>query len=259
VAGVSGSARTRHARRLFAGIAPEYDLMAELLSFGQNGRWRRFMVSRLDPSARRVLDVATGTAGVAVEIARRLPSARVVGLDQSPEMLAGGRRAVAEAGMQDRIAFVLSQGERLPFPDGTFDAVTFTYLLRYVDDPPAALRELARVLRPGGTLANLEFLVPPNPVWRAAWVLYTRVGLPAGGLLASKDWWDTGRFLGPSISGFYAEHPLAEQGWWWREAGIAPVLHRPMSLGGGVVIWGTKTGSADGEEAPERETEAAGV
>jgi len=178
------SARTRHARRLFAGIAPEYDRMAELLSFGQNGRWRRFMVSRLPESLDgRVLDVATGTAGVATEVARRTRST-VVGLDQSPEMLAGARGRLAAAGLEDRVALVLARGERLPFPDASFDAVTFTYLLRYVDEPPAALRELARVLAPGGMLANLEFLVPPNPVWRAAWTVYTRIGLPIGGLVA---------------------------------------------------------------------------
>ena len=259
MAGLSGSARTRHARRLFAGIAPEYDLMAELLSFGQNMRWRRFMVSRLPATGGVVLDVATGTAGVAVEIARRT-TARVVGLDQSPEMLGGGRRAVVEAGFGDRISFVLGQGERLPFPDGSFDAVTFTYLLRYVDDPPATLRELARVLKPGGTLANLEFLVPPNPIWRAAWELYTRVGLPVGGLIASREWWDTGKFLGPSITGFYRQHPLAEQGTWWRGAGISPVRYRPMSLGGGIVIWGTKRSSVDGPTPTgERRAEPAGV
>jgi demethylmenaquinone methyltransferase/2-methoxy-6-polyprenyl-1,4-benzoquinol methylase len=249
MAGLNGSARTRHARRLFAGIAPEYDRMAELLSFGQNGRWRRFMVSRVDVGpGDRVLDVATGTAGVAIAVAGRT-GARVVGVDQSPEMVAGGRRAVADAALDGRVSFVLGQGERLPFEDAAFDAVTFTYLLRYVDDPLATLRELARVLKPGGTLANLEFLLPPNPVWRAAWVLYTRVGLPVAGLVASREWWATGRFLGPSISGFYREHPLSEQGGWWREAGLSPVRYRPMSLGGGVVIWGTKSGLTEPEPA----------
>jgi demethylmenaquinone methyltransferase / 2-methoxy-6-polyprenyl-1,4-benzoquinol methylase len=239
----SGSARTSHARRLFAGIAPEYDRMAELLSFGQNGRWRRFMVSRLPTSEDGwVLDVATGTAGVAVEIARRTGS-RVVGVDQSPEMLAGAREALANQGFSRRVSLVLAQGERLPFADGSFRAVTFTYLLRYVDDPPAVLRELGRVLAPGGVLANLEFLVPPNPAWRAAWVAYTRLGLPLGGLLASADWFRTGRFLGPSISEFYRRYPLAEQGRWWREAGIEPVRYRAMSLGGGIVIWGSKSGA----------------
>jgi demethylmenaquinone methyltransferase/2-methoxy-6-polyprenyl-1,4-benzoquinol methylase len=241
MAELTSSPRTRHARTLFAGIAPEYDVMAELLSFGQNRRWRRFLVSRLrvDGSA-RVLDVATGTAGVAIEVARSF-GARVVGLDQSPEMLRGARAAIDAAGIRDRIDLVLARGERLPFPDAAFDAVVFTYLLRYVDDPAATLRELARTLRPAGTMANLEFLVPPKLIWRAGWMLYTRVGLPVGGLAASREWWSTGRFLGPSISEFYRRYPLPEQGRWWRDAGISRVLHRPMSLGGGIVIWGTKS------------------
>src|SRR5438128_184119 len=158
------SPRVRHARRLFAGLPDDYDRMASILSFGQDGRWRRFMVSRVTaglPSAARVLDVATGPASVAIATARA-SNARVVGLDQSAEMLSVGVRNAAVAGLDGRVRFVLGHGERLPFPDGAFDAVTFTYLLRYVDDPAAALAELGRVLRPGGTLANLEFHVPTN-------------------------------------------------------------------------------------------------
>jgi demethylmenaquinone methyltransferase/2-methoxy-6-polyprenyl-1,4-benzoquinol methylase len=231
------SGRTAHARRLFAGIAPQYDLMAELLSVGQNRRWRRFLVSRVPGSASLVLDVATGTAGVAVELARR-PGAVVVGVDQSPEMLRAGRSVTARAGLDDRIRLVLGRAERLPFPDAAFDAVIFTYLLRYVDDPASTLAELARALKPGGVLASLEFLVPPNPAWRAGWWLYTRLGLPLAGLLASPAWYRAGRFLGPSISAFYRRYPLGEQGRMWRKAGLVDVRFRPMSLGGGVVIWG---------------------
>src|SRR5437870_5505224 len=151
------SPRTRHARRLFAGLPPTYDRMAALLSLGQELRWRRFMVSRLSVSTDGyVLDVDTGTAGEALEVARR-PGARVVGLDQSEPMLREGRARARRAGLGERVRFVLGIGERLPFRDGAFGAVTFTYLLRYVDDPPATVAELARVLRPGGTLANLEF------------------------------------------------------------------------------------------------------
>jgi demethylmenaquinone methyltransferase/2-methoxy-6-polyprenyl-1,4-benzoquinol methylase len=213
--------------------------MAELLSFGQNGRWRRFLASRVPTDAARVLDVATGTAGVAVEVARR-GSAVVVGLDQSEPMLRAGRENVATHGLDGRISLVIGQAERLPFPDGAFDAVTFTYLLRYVDDPADTLAELARVLARGGVLANLEFLVPVHPIWRGAWWLYTRLALPAAGGVASRAWFRTGRFLGPSISEFYRRYPLAEQGRMWREAGLADVRHRAMSLGGGIVIWGTK-------------------
>jgi demethylmenaquinone methyltransferase/2-methoxy-6-polyprenyl-1,4-benzoquinol methylase len=214
--------------------------MAEALSFGQNGRWRRFLVSRI-PADRgsSLLDVATGTAGVALELARRTGS-RVVGLDQSPEMLRTGGQAIRRAGFEDRVALVLGQAERLPFADASFDHLTFTYLLRYVDDPARTLRELSRVVRPGGTVGSLEFLVPVHPVWRAAWLAYTRAILPAAGGLASRAWFRTGRFLGPSISEFYRRYPLSEQARMWRDAGIERLQHNAMSLGGGIVMWGVK-------------------
>jgi demethylmenaquinone methyltransferase/2-methoxy-6-polyprenyl-1,4-benzoquinol methylase len=237
---VAASERTWHARALFSGIAGSYDVMAEALSFGQNARWRRFLVSRVPADASsRVLDVATGTAGVALELVRRT-GAGVVGVDQSPEMLRAGRDAIGRAGLHRGIDLVLGQAERLPFAEGSFDHLTFTYLLRYVDDPPATLRELARVVRPGGTVACLEFCVPPGPAWRAAWLAYTRIALPVAGLLASRHWYRAGRFLGPSISEFYRRYPLAEQSRMWREAGLQRVRYRMMSLGAGIVIWGAK-------------------
>jgi len=239
-AGVTSS-RTRHARRLFAGLPATYDRMGALLSFGQDPRWRRFLVPRLPVGpGDRVLDVATGTAMVAREIVGRT-GASVVGLDQSPEMLSEGLRATASSDAAGRVRFVLGQGERLPFADGTFDALTFTYLLRYVDDPPAVMRELARVVKPGGAVANLEFHVPSNPMLLAGWRAYTRIGLPALGRLASREWFGVGRFLGSSIEGFYARHPLADQLRWWREARIEDVRWRVMSAGAGVVIWGRRS------------------
>jgi demethylmenaquinone methyltransferase/2-methoxy-6-polyprenyl-1,4-benzoquinol methylase len=188
-----------------------------------------------------MLDVATGTAAVALEILRRT-GGRVVGVDQSPEMLAAGKDRGRRAGVSGRLSLVQAKAERLPFGDATFDGLSFTYLLRYVDDPVATMRELARVVRPGGIIANLEFAVPDHPVWRAAWLVYTRALLPAGGRLASRAWYRTGRFLGPSISDFDRRYPLPEQGRMWRDAGIENVRYRAMSLGGGVVIWGTRRG-----------------
>jgi demethylmenaquinone methyltransferase/2-methoxy-6-polyprenyl-1,4-benzoquinol methylase len=213
---------------LFAGVAREYDLVSRMWSFGQDGRWRRFMVSRIPPGS-RVLDVATGTGLVARQLIRR--GCDVVGLDQSDEML---RHA------KDRTRAVLGQAEQLPFPDGSFDAVTFTYLLRYVDDPAAVVAELARVLRPGGAMANLEFFVPPNPLWRGAWYGYTRLAMPLTGRLVSSEWAGTGRFLGPSISEFWRTYALDVQAEWWREAGFEHPRFRVMSLGGGIVTWGVK-------------------
>jgi demethylmenaquinone methyltransferase / 2-methoxy-6-polyprenyl-1,4-benzoquinol methylase len=235
------SERNRFARLLFADLPSGYDRLAEALSFGQNGRWRRFMVSRVDVRAGgRVLDVATGTAAVAVELVRRR-GASVVGLDQSEEMVRTGVRRVRERNLDGSIRFVLGRGERLPFRDETFDAVSFTYLLRYVDDPAATLAELARVLRPGGTLGNLEFHVPANPVWRLVWSGYTRWVLPTMGRAASPAWGEVGRFLGPNIREFYARLPLTDQLAMWRAAGIGDVRARPMSFGSGIVVWGRKS------------------
>ena len=233
------SARTKHARELFAPLAPTYDRYARLLSFGQDPRWHAFLVSRIPRDATRVLDVATGTAAVAIELARAAPERTVVGIDQSPEMLAAGRARVERAGLAGRIELREGRAESLPFADGSLDALTFTYLLRYVDDPGATLSELSRVVRPGGTLAMLEFAVPRG-MWRAPWELYVRVGLPLAGATVSAGWREVGRFLGPSIRGFYEHLPLETQLDLWRAAGVADVRYRRLSLGGGVVVWGTR-------------------
>ena len=224
------------ARELFAPLGPTYDRYARLLSFGQDPRWRRFMVSRIPASAANVLDVATGTAAVAIELARAAPARHVTGVDQSPEMLAAGRARVERAGLSARIDLRQGRAESLPFADGAFDALTFTYLLRYVDDPPATMRELARVVRPGGIVAMLEFDVPRG-LWRPLWEAYVRVGLPLAGAVVSPGWRTVGGFLGPSIREFHARVSLERV---WRDAGLHDVRMRRMSLGGGVVMWATR-------------------
>ena len=228
------------ARRLFSGLPRRYDLLAEVLSFGQNRRWRAAMVAQVDvPPDGILLDVATGTAGVAIRLAEQT-SARVVGCDLTDAMLRRGVINVRRHGGGRRIQLLVGRAEQLPFADGTFDALTFTYLLRYVADPAATLREMARVVRPGGTVASLEFLVPRRRSWRALWWLYTRVGLPAAGRVFGRDWYDVGRFLGPSISDFYRRHPLASVVADWNAAGLTHVVVREMSLGGGLVMSGRK-------------------
>ena len=228
-------------RHLFAPLPRRYDRLEAILSLAQNARWRAEMVGHItgcDP--RLVLDVATGTAGVALEIERRT-GARVVGLDLTDEMLRVGLGLVSGAGLEDRISLVLGDADSMPFEDATFDALCFTYLLRYVTDPAATIRELARVVRPGGLIASLEFMRPPNPLWHGAWWLYTRLALPAGGLLTGgKPWFDVGRFLGPDISAHYELHPLRETVADWEKAGIEQVRAKLMSLGGGLVMWGRR-------------------
>jgi demethylmenaquinone methyltransferase / 2-methoxy-6-polyprenyl-1,4-benzoquinol methylase len=235
--------RNRFAQELFTDLPTRYDRLAEVLSMGQNGRWRRAMVDRIVPSSpAKVLDVASGTAGVALQLASRT-TADVVGVDLTIGMLAQGRRNVAQAGMAARVQLVAGRAEQLPFPDQTFDALTFTYLLRYVEDPQATLRELARVVKPGGAVASLEFFLPPNRFWRVMWWFYTRLLLPAGGwLTGGREWLTVGRFLGPNISGHYKKFPLAWTEEAWRTAGFENVGVRIMSLGGGLVMWGTRSG-----------------
>ena len=227
---MEATARTRHARELFAPLGETYDRYARVLSFGQDPRWRSFLVSRVPADALRVLDVATGTAAVAIGLARAQPTRTVVGIDQSAEMLEAGRR---------RIELREGRAESLPFADGEFDALTFTYLLRYVEDVPATLRELARVVRPGGTVAMLEFGLPKGG-WRPLWELYVRVGLPAAGAVVSTGWGGVGRFLGPSIRDFWRQWPEPRLLDAWRDAGIADVRARRLSLGGGIVVWGRR-------------------
>jgi demethylmenaquinone methyltransferase / 2-methoxy-6-polyprenyl-1,4-benzoquinol methylase len=232
--------RNRAARELFAPLAPTYDRYARLLSFGQDPRWRGFLVSRIEARpGDTVLDVATGTAAVALELTRRY-GCRVVGVDQSRDMLAEGRRRVEAVGLEGRIELVEAQAEGLPFEAKSFDALTFTYLLRYVDDPAATLRELARVVRPGGRIAMLEFFLPRFAPARLAWEGYVRAGLPLLGALISPGWRAVGEFLSASIRDFYARWPLDRQLQAWRAAGIANVKARPLSLGGGIVLWGDR-------------------
>ena len=228
------SARTRRALELFAPLGRTYDRYARLLSLGQDPRWRRFLVSTLDVGPRdRVLDVATGTGAVALELIRQKCCA-VVGVDQSTEMLAVARERLPAA-----VQLVEANAERLPFDDASFDGLTVTYLLRYVADPAATLRELARVVRRGGTIASLEFGVPRGP-WNPLWRLYVDAVLPVAGRVVSPAWREVGDFLGESIRDFWRRYPLARQLELWRDAGIDDVRHRRLSLGGGIVIWGRR-------------------
>jgi demethylmenaquinone methyltransferase / 2-methoxy-6-polyprenyl-1,4-benzoquinol methylase len=236
------SGRKRHALKLFSGLPRSYDRMGAALSFGQDPRWRRALVESIDPRpSQRVLDVATGTGLVAFELARR-GGCQVVGVDQSEAMLARARgRAEAMGG---RVQFLRGEAERLPFGDREFDSLTFTYLLRYVDDRAATMRELARVVKPGGRVGMVEFGVPEHAPLRAMWRVHTRAGLPLLGRLASPAWYEVGRFLGPSIERLHEEE--ADMVALWRAAGIRDVQTRRMSFGAGVVMWGQRDGDGDG-------------
>ena len=226
-------------RRIFSPIADNYDRPAQLLSLLQYSRWHDFLLSRLDlPPGARVLDMATGTGALALRLCRR-DGVRGTAADITRPMLqAAARRA---DGVAPRLDLTECTAEAIPFADAAFDAVVFTYLLRYVADVPSTLVELARVLKPGGTIASLDFAVPSglaHPLWR----LYTAIALPLGGALLSPDWRRVGAFLGPSIRGFYRRWPEERLLQLWRDCGFADVKARRLSLGGAIVIWGTKRG-----------------
>ncbi len=232
------SPRKRHALELFSGLPGRYDRMGAVMSFGQDPRWRRALVDGLDPRpGKRVLDVATGTGMVAFALARR--GCEVTGLDQSEEMLGRARAKLAgEPDLAARVSFVRGQAERLPFADAQFDALSFTYLLRYVDDPARTMAELARVVRPGGRIGMLEFGVPGSPVLRGLWRLHTRYVLPAVGRLASPAWYEVGRFLGPNVEEFHVREPDLVS--LWHRAGIERVVERRLSFGAGLVVSGMR-------------------
>jgi demethylmenaquinone methyltransferase / 2-methoxy-6-polyprenyl-1,4-benzoquinol methylase len=220
----------RLARELFAPLGPTYDRVGAALSLGQDPRWRRFLVSRLAPSRGHVVDVATGTGMVAAELLRH--GFEVTGVDQSPEMLAIARRR--------DIDVVVASAESLPFSEATFDHLTFTYLMRYVENPRATLAELARVVRPGGVVASLEFGVPrglANPLWN----LYVGGVFPVAGRVVRHGWREVCDFLGGSIRDFWSRYPLEHQLEWWRAAGLENVAVKRLSFGAAVVIWGRKT------------------
>ena len=229
------SSRPAHAKQLFAPLGETYDRVGAVLSFGQDPRWRRRLVSRLPRDGGHVLDVATGTGLVAAALLDH--GFRVTGLDQSAEMLARARTRFG-----DGVELVEASADALPFPAEAFDHLTFTYLLRYVDDPGATMAELARVVRPGGSIAMLEFGLPRG-IWRRPWDLWVDIGLPTAGRLLSPGWHDVGRFLGPSIRTFHERCPEPRLLELWRAAGIGELHVQHPSLGGGLLVWGRRNGS----------------
>lgn len=231
------SERTQHALNLFAPIATSYDRAGALLSLGRERGWRERLVAAVPAGPEQVvLDVACGTGLVAAELRSRY-GCQVIGLDQSAEMLAlARRRFVADPS----VTLVRSAAQALPFEDASVDHLTVTYLLRYVDDPAAQLRELVRVIRPGGTFASLEFGLPARGPLRWGWWLYTRYGLPLVGKVAGSEWADAGRFLHRSIPDFYRRVPLDHLVGLHRDAGLRDLHVDQPTLGSAVIIVGKR-------------------
>ena len=198
-------AKRRHVRRLFATIADRYDLVTRLLSYGQDARWKDRLTRTIAPRpGERALDLACGTGDIAFRLAA--PGARVCGLDITPRMLQLARRKSASGAC----TWTAGDMTALPFADATFDIVTTGYGLRNVPDLDAAVAEIARVLRPGGRFASLDFNRPESPVVRAAYLGYLdAVGGLMGWALHGEP--DAYRYIPASIRRYPGAHAVADR------------------------------------------------
>lgn len=203
---LSGEARARYVRAMFARIAGRYDLLNRLMTFGQDVRWRRIAVEGLQLSGSSdVLDIGAGTGDLAFEIQRQAPGAHVVAADFTLEMLRAGRaRTTANSP-----AWLAADALKLPLPNASFDGVISGFLLRNVGDLTAALREQGRVLRPGGRFVSLETTPPPNGLMRPLIAIQLRVVIPLLGRLVAGDP-SAYRYLPQSTEGFVEPERLAE-------------------------------------------------
>jgi demethylmenaquinone methyltransferase / 2-methoxy-6-polyprenyl-1,4-benzoquinol methylase len=213
--------------QMFDGIAARYDLVNRVISLGIDQSWRRRTVRalRLRPGA-RVLDLATGTADLALLVANSEPSAHVVGVDPSEKMLAIGRGKVEKAGLAPRIELVVGDAETLPFPDRSFDGVCIAFGIRNVPDRERALREMTRVTRPGGRIAILELSEPRRGILGPLARFHVHTVVPyVGALLSGAPEY---RYLQRSIAAFPPAEEFAER---MRAAGLTVVAAEPLTFG----------------------------
>lgn len=228
------------ARGLFSPIAANYDGPAQVLSLFQYRRWHRCLLDHLQVSGpARVLDMATGTGAIALQLAAR-PGLQVTAADVSRPMLLQARARARRNGYAEAVDFLECTAEAIPLADEAFDAIIFSYLLRYVSDVPATLRELARVLKPGGLMLSLDFAVPRGFFAYPLWRLYTALVLPLAGAVLSPAWLRVGAFLGGSIRSFYKRWPEEALIEAWRRCSFVDVQSQRLSLGGALLIWGRK-------------------
>jgi demethylmenaquinone methyltransferase/2-methoxy-6-polyprenyl-1,4-benzoquinol methylase len=217
--------RARQIQGMFGRIVPRYDRMNRIMSFGMDGGWRRMAARTADVRGKRVLDLGTGTGDMARELVRR-GAASVTGADFSPAMLT---LAASRTRGDAPCTWLAADAIRLPFADASFDRVTNAFLLRNLVDLPAAFREMARVLRPGGRLVCLDMTPPPRGAFTALYRLYfNRIMPPIAGFLSGDR--AAYRYLPNSLTGFPDADALSNM---LREAGFRTARYR--RLGGGAV------------------------
>jgi demethylmenaquinone methyltransferase/2-methoxy-6-polyprenyl-1,4-benzoquinol methylase len=221
---------------MFSEIAPRYDFLNRVLSLGADRRWRQRAVSEMVPSSGgRHLDLATGTADMALEILRQKGNAAVAGADISVEMMRVGREKCRRAGAGKRVRFVRAPGEALPFRDGAFDSACVAFGIRNVANRELGLREMCRVVRTGGRVVVLEFSTPRSALFGVLYRFYfTRILPRIGGLFSRRSAY---AYLPESVLSFPDPPVFAAM---MRSAGCSSVTFRPLTLGIVTLYVGTR-------------------
>lgn len=213
-------------RRMFDAIARRYDLMNCVISLGLDRRWRRKAVGSLDPAGGPVLDIGTGTGDIAIEIIRQWADATVAGLDPAAQMLSIAARKIERAGVSASVSLQAGDALALPYADGSFSGAITAFCLRNVEDRPQMLREMHRVLRPGGRAVVLELSVPPNRLMRLLHAIHGRVFIPLAARLLSRG--QAYRYLIESVRALPPPEAILSV---MKDAGFESLRHIPLTFG----------------------------
>jgi demethylmenaquinone methyltransferase / 2-methoxy-6-polyprenyl-1,4-benzoquinol methylase len=223
----SDEERIQSVKKIFNTITPRYDLLNRIMSAGQDVRWRKFAVSRLPLEVRDVLDVATGTGDLAIEIARSRTSATVYGIDFVEKMMRLAAPKTVATGFADRIYYSASDAMRLPFEDNRFDAATTAFGIRNMPDRLTALKEMSRVVKPGGKIIVLEMTFPKSLKLRKFFTWYLNKIIPILGAIISGNA-AAYRYLPDSIQDFLTPDQLTDL---FTRAGLKEIKTFPLTLG----------------------------
>ena len=239
VAAMTAAGQTGVVRDIFTTAHGRYDFLNHLLSLRRDVGWREVAIRKMRfPHTRRFLDVATGTADLAIAAALRHPGVKIVGVDFAAPMLAVGRRKVREAGLSERIELLEGDALALPFPDRSFDVTAVAFGMRNIPDKISALREMARVTAPGGQVMILEMTFAPSPLFRPFYGFYLGGVLPRMARLFARNG-ATYFYLGDSIRHFPAPPMLASL---MRQAGLQSVSWHRLTFGTAYLHIGRKPG-----------------
>ena len=222
------TAFTLQTREMFTSIAPRYDFLNRLLSVGQDKYWRQRAIDLLDPIRNeRILDVATGTGDMVIEVAKRNLSVQIFGIDFSQRMLDLGRIKIAQNGYDQAVSLQIGSGECLPFADESFDGVICAFGIRNFGDAQLGLREFFRVLKPGGRVVVLEFSIPQNQFLKTAYEWYFNHILPKIGNIISGHL-NAYSYLPESVANFPSQKKFIK---WIEKIGFKKVSFSELTFG----------------------------